>query len=209
MENKVQSPGQQPPRNLVGQIRRVAGSVIREIKHFFGVESFLPDEDRRVLEKLIFPYFLMDKSYKSVLFVGVDWYTRGYNKLFEKDRRYITIDVDPSKRKYGANEHIVDAVQNLGKHLSSCSVDLVLMNGVFGWGLNAKADVEQAFLACLYVLRPNGILVIGWNDIAERCPFLLDDCQSLQRFKPFRFPPLKTTVYSMGNRHVYNFYEKP
>jgi hypothetical protein len=132
----VQSPNENSWPVLIQRMRHTAGGVLRGVKHFFGIESFLPDADRRVLEQVIFPYFLNDKSCKTVLFVGVHWYTRGYNKRFENSKRYITIDFDPSKRKYGANEHLVDDIKNLGKHLGPLSLDLILMNGVFGWGLN-------------------------------------------------------------------------
>src|SRR5215831_3432238 len=89
------------------RIWQAVEEMTRDIKRFFGVESFLLYcEDRRVLEQIIFPYFLNDQSFRSVLFVGCDWYTRGYNKIFEAQKKYITIDADPDKRKYGAKQHI-------------------------------------------------------------------------------------------------------
>lgn len=191
--------------------RRFVGHAIREIKHVFGIESFLPDEDRRVLEQTIFPYFLNDSSYRTILFVGCDWFTRGYNKRFQRDKRYVTIDIDSTKRKFGAKEHIVDNVKNLARHFETSSLDLIFINGVLGWGLDARSEVEQSFRACFEALRQNGILVIGWDDIAPRRPLSLDDCESLRRFKPFLFPPLQTTAHLTDTqlRHTFNFYEKP
>jgi hypothetical protein len=41
-------------------------------------------EDRRLLERVIFPYFIKNESYKSILFVGCEWYTERYNRFFEE-----------------------------------------------------------------------------------------------------------------------------
>jgi hypothetical protein len=173
-------------------------------------QSFFHTEDRRLLERVIFPFFIQNPSYKSILFVGCAWYTQRYNRSFEAEKRFITIDPDPDKRNYGAKEHIVDKLENLARHFRPGALDLIICNGVFGWGLNAKADVEQAFDACFGSLREGGMLLLGWNDIEERRPFGLCDCKSLQRFVPVDFPPLQTAVYvtSTPYRHTYNFYEK-
>ena len=66
----------------INRMSQAVNSMGRDIKHVFGVESFLDTEDCRVLKKVILPYFLNDQSIRSVLFVGCDWYTRGYNKFF-------------------------------------------------------------------------------------------------------------------------------
>ena len=167
-------------------------------------------EDRRVLEQVIFPYFIKNESYKSILFVGCAWYTERYNRLFEETKRFITIDPDPIKRKYGAKEHIVDKLENLATYFLPSSLDLIICNGVFGWGLNEKADVEQAFDACFDSLSTGGMLLIGWNDIENHRPLPLSDYKSLQRFAPVNFPPLQTAAYLTNNpnRHTYNFYSK-
>ena len=189
---------------------RIAARISRKIKALFNVPSFLKNEDRRVLEQAIFPYFLRSESCKDVLFVGCDWYTEGYNKWFEEKKNYWTVDVDASNEKYGSKQHIVDRLQNVGRHFPAGAFDLIVCNGVFGWGLDARPDAEQAFQACYRCLRENGVLIIGWDGIEERCPFPLDDCQSLRAFKPLIFPPLGTCEYQTDtpHRHTYTFYVK-
>ena len=188
---------------------RIFFRIARDIKGMFGVESYLRNEDRRVLEQIIFPYFLRGDAYRDVLFVGCHWYTRGYNKRFEK-KNYWTIEIDPSRGKYGAKQHIVDGLQNLSMHFKPGALDLILCNGVFGWGLDARADVEKAFEAGSDCLRDGGVLVIGWDDIEERRPFHLAECQSLRALRPFVFPPLGTAEYMTDTpyRHTYTFYIK-
>jgi hypothetical protein len=190
---------------------RIVGRMARDIKGLFGIDSYLRNEDRSVLEQVIFTYFLNMQQYRKVLFVGCHWYTKGYNRRFEESTGYWTIDVDPSRRRYGGQKHIVDGVQNLRSHFSAGGLDLILCNGVFGWGLNAKQEVEQAFSACFDCLRIGGVLVIGWDDIEERRPFPLEQCSSLQAFVPMCFPPLGTACFRTDTmyRHTYNFYIKP
>jgi len=185
--------------------------VIRNIKAIFRVPSFLRNEDRRVLEQVIFPHFLRSEACRDVLFVGCDWYTEGYNKWFEEKKNYWTVDLDPSNEKYGARQHVVDRMQNLGRHFRRGAFDLIVCNGVFGWGLDARVDVEQAFLACHRCLRKDGVLVIGWDGVEERCPLPLEECQSLRAFTPLIFPPLGTNEYQTDTpyHHTYTFYIKP
>ena len=189
---------------------RIVARISRSIKTLFNVPSFLKNEDRRVLEQVIFPYFLRSEACKDVLFVGCDWYTEGYNRWFEEKKNYWTVDLDASNGKYGAKQHIVDQLQNVSRHFPAGTFDLIVCNGVFGWGLDARPDAEQAFLACYYCLRENGVLVIGWDRIEERCPFPLDECQSLRAFQPLAFPPLGTCEYQTDTpyRHTYTFYVK-
>jgi SAM-dependent methyltransferase len=191
-------------------LSRILHRSIADIKGMFGVESYLQLEDRRVLEQVMLPYFLQEDAYRDVLFVGCGWYTKGYNRHFEEKKNYWTVDINPWRKRYGAKQHIVDGLQHLDKHFSPGVLDLILCNGVFGWGLDEKADVEQAFRACRDCLREDGVLVIGWNDIEERRPFALAECQSLRAFQPFVFPPLGTSEYltDTSYRHTYTFYIK-
>ena len=200
------APAIRMPRRSLGV--RIAGRISHNLKALFHVSSFLKNEDRRVLEQVIFQYFLRREVCRDVLFVGCDWYTEGYNKWFEEKKNYWTIDVDPSSRKYGAKQHIVDRLQDLGRHFQVGTFDVIVCNGVFGWGLDARPDVEQAFLACYRCLRDDGVLVIGWDDVEERCPFPLEQCRSLRVFAPFTFPPLGTSEYQTATpyRHTYTFY---
>jgi hypothetical protein len=185
--------------------------IFRDIKRsVFRMESYLNTEDRRVLEQIIFPYFLQRNDYKDILFVGCHWYTKGYNTRFEEKKNYWTIEPHPSRQRYGAKQHISDTLQNLSNHFGRCALDLILCNGVIGWGLDAKPDAEQAFRASSCCLREGGILVLGWEDVDERRPFHPDECQSLRQLQPFLFPPLATAKYvtDTPSRVTYNFYMK-
>jgi hypothetical protein len=189
---------------------RIVGRLVRDVKSIFGLDSYLRNADRYVLEQIIFPYFLCREQYRHILFVGCHWYTKGYNGYFEGTKNYLTIDVDPSKAKYGARRHIVDGMQNLTRHFHAGAIDLILCNGVFGWGLDAKEDVEKGFQGSFDCLRGGGVLVVGWDDIDERRPFYIEECVSLSKFTPMHFVPLGTTrfVTDTPYRHTFDFYVK-
>lgn len=188
--------------------RRVKGAIRRALSDA-GIEQYLHTEDRRTLQKIILPYFASSQEFQRILFVGCDWYTRGYRRFFSA-RDYWTLEIDPIKRKYGAQQHVIDSLANIEMHFSADSLDLVVCNGVFGWGLNEKADVEKSFFGVHRCLRFAGVLVLGWNHIPERYPFPLEDLESLRCFRPYNFPPLGTAQFEVPtrNRHTYSFYVK-
>jgi len=191
--------------------RRIWRLLSAEFKHLVGIDSYLASEDRRVLEEVIFPYFLHDDLYKNVLFVGCSWCTRGYRRRFELRKNYSTIDSSPWKRRYGAKRHIVAPLQDLGRHFQPGTLDLIICNGVYGWGLNKRREIEAAFTECRESLREDGILIIGWDDCESLNPCPLSTWECLRTFRPFEFPPLQTSefVTATSHRHTYSFYRRP
>ena len=102
-------------------------------------------------------------------------------------------------------------VTDVADHFDAGSLDVILCNGVFGWGLDAREDVERAFAGCHRCLRPGGLFVLGWNDTPETRPFPLDECEALKRFEPYVFPPLGASHVPTETelRHTYDFFVKP
>jgi hypothetical protein len=180
------------------------------VRNALGLPNRMPTADRDTLERVIIPAYAARADIARVLFVGCAWYTRHYEGMFP-GRDYTTIDPDPWKRRFGARRHIVAGLEALDGRVAAGSLDLILCNGVFGWGLDGRADCERAFGACFDALRPKGELVIGWNDVAEHRPLELKTLDSLARFAPLRFEPLGAARYlaNPDNGHVYDFYVKP
>jgi len=199
-------PSTMPKRPLT---QRIAGRLLRNIKAVVGIDSYLQTEDRRILEQMIFPYLLSNSALQNIVFVGCDWYTRGYNAWF-REKHYCTIELDPAKRKYGAAHHIVDGLQNISQHFAPATIDAILCNGVFGWGLDQSADVENALWGCHEVLTPGGLLVIGVDGVEERRPHALERSYGLLAFEPFVFPTLETADYLTDTpyRHRFMFFRK-
>jgi SAM-dependent methyltransferase len=183
---------------------------IQAIKGFFGLG--LKTEDREILEGKILPFLANQTVYQDILFVGCDWYTKSYERLFWQ-KNYYTLEVDPDKRKYGAKQHIVDIAQNVAQHFAEQSLDAIICNGVMGHGLDNLEDIEftcESFRNCL---KPQGILIIGWNDLPNhRPPVSFSQMKPLMTFSPYVIPPLNTNHVVCQNtvlKHVFDFYLKP
>ncbi|MFC1678449.1 hypothetical protein ACFLZ9_01785, partial [Patescibacteria group bacterium] len=87
--------------------------------------------------------------------------------------------------------------------------EFILMNGVFGWGLNDRELIEKTFDSIYYLLNKNGLFVLGWNDVEGLTSIPLDQVQALKKFKPYDFKPLKGTSFkTKTGEHTYNFYTK-
>ena len=190
-------------------IARKSRGALRRFLMVCGVDYYFESEDRRVLETVILPELAGREEIRRVLFVGCAWYTRGYRKLFG-DHAYATLDIDPRAARHGAKRHFTDSLENLPSYCKREELDLIICNGVFGWGLNERNTVERAFGACFECLRPGGIFVLGWNDVPEHRPFPPQESVSLQRFTPYVFEPLSASEYltETHNRHTYLFYRK-
>lgn len=170
-------------------------------KHAYKRTKF---EDRDVLERIIFPYILSHHNPKTILDIGREDYQLFYNDFF-KGRNLWTIDKDAKHQKFGAKNHIVDDVATLKKYFQNNYFDFILMNGVFGWGLNNEKKIQKTFTAIYDILKPQGIFILGWND--DIVPF--KKIKSLNKLKKYYFKPLKTTQFKCINgNHNYNFYIK-
>lgn len=191
---------------FLGKTRRRLKVALREAIMGMGVDLHRHSADRRLLEKHILPYLAALPTTRKVLFIGCDWYTRGYRKLFAQ-QDYWTLDFDPDKQRFGASQHIVASMTDLAQHFADDSLDVIVCNGVFGYGLDEPDAVTQAFSACYDCLRSGGILVIGWNDTPERRPFDPLTSPGLQRFKPYIFPSTGSArvLVPVRTRHTYDF----
>ena len=163
-----------------------------------------------MLEQVILPAYARRSEIQRVLFVGCAPYTQHYGELFG-EREYWTIDPVAQRRRYGSQRHIVDRLENLARHVQPAYFDLILCNGVLGWGLNAPNTAEAAFAACHRHLRDGGELVLGWNDVAPRNRVAPDDVRALTRFEPLQFAPGQTARLRVdgSQKHVFDFYRKP
>ena len=174
-------------------------------KYAYEREKF---EDRDVLERIIFPYVLSFHNPKKVLDVGREDYQAFYNHFF-KGRELWTLDKDPERREFGAKNHISGNASKLDKYFKKNYFDLVIMNGVFGWGLNDKKIIEKSFNSVYKILKKGGIFILGWNDTPDLAPVHLETLESLKRFKKYHFKPLKTHSFKCKTgEHTYNFYIK-
>lgn len=153
------------PERLRWLMRRLASSATGRIE----------SADRELLEQRILPAYAARARRQTILFIGCDRSTRHYPRRFEEMARqrsvFWTLDIDPRKARYGAARHIVAAAQDLSAHVAPGSLDVVICNGVLGFGLNDRPSFEAAMRECLHALRAGGELILGWNNVAAYAPF--------------------------------------
>ena len=111
-----------------------------------------------------------------MLFVGCRRYTQFYDRYFaDAGTEYWTTDIDPESRRWGVkNRHVVCDIRHADAHFPAGHFDAVLLNGVFGFGVDDVAGMNETIVAPVRMTKPSGVLMIGWNDD------LLDDPLELE-----------------------------
>jgi SAM-dependent methyltransferase len=180
--------------------------------HYAWVLGFYLPPDRKVLEEIILPYYARKFDRGRVLFVGVRTYVFHYKRIF-KNCEYTTMDKRPSSGLIGVENHVVDRIENLGNHFPSDHFDLIVMNGVIGWGLNDEHLIDKGLEACFERLKPGGELLVGVNEELATTPDL-STIKSLNLFTPTDCPPLATHYHKVQTpfdekSHSYFFFKKP
>ncbi len=180
------------------------------IKTTLGIPAKFQSPARSVLENSILPYYALQGSKSRMLFVGIDWYTKHYEKQFKHYEAYWTIDPEPSQKRYGGKNHIIDVFENLNQYFDPPYFDVIICNGVLGHGINDRDAVEKALGVCFAHLRPGGTFVLGWGGTPGLLSFPLEESKSLAQFTAFEFPPLATDSYSTKPQYeyVFQFFQK-
>jgi SAM-dependent methyltransferase len=166
--------------------------------------------DRRYMSENILPA-LETARIQRVLFVGCKPYTAHYGRrLTGAGIDYWTTDVDPAAAMWGErNRHIVGDVTRIDHLCTPDSFDAVLLNGVIGdgTGLDEEDQMNRAVTAIARILRPNGILLIGWNSLKKHPdPLQLDAVATYFRHECL-FPLPSRKTFS-DTDHVYDWLVK-
>lgn len=206
---------------MINKIKSILKRKMKLINKFFkpliinprillGIPVKFHSPARKLLEDTIISHFASHDDLSKVLFVGCDWYTNHYKSFF-RNCEFWTIDPSPKQARYGSKNHIIDFLENLNQHIEDGYFDLIICNGVLGFGLNDKELAEQAFDRCYQCLSAGGVFVIGCDDSPDFLSFSLKDLDSLRRFNSLYFPPLDTDCYSLKPEfeYLFSFYTKP
>ncbi len=216
MSGSPQDSRESAPGGLERKFRKAADIVyyagLRTVAAALGFKPRHLALDRRMLDEIILPRLAADRRFARVLFVGCDWYTEHVEELFRSPgRSYATIEIDPRRARHGARPHFVAALADLGRHVSDGSLDLIICNGVIGWGLNDPVEIERSLDACAAALSPGGVLLLGWDDVPEKLPMKIADIQALHALRPAIPAGFDAAVIPTGTyaRHTFGFWEKP
>jgi hypothetical protein len=133
-----------------------------ELLHLAWKRGYYTPPDRKLFQMEILPLLASEPENKQILSVGVAWYTSGYESIFA-GKTFATMDRDPSRSSFGSALHITGDLRDL-ERLFDKPFDVILMNGVIGYGLNDLESVDTALHACAARLRAGGTLVVGLNE---------------------------------------------
>lgn len=201
-------------RRLLGLVAWPLRSVLHGAAHALGAARLLRafrSADRALLEDWILPRHAASARRIEVLFVGTRWYTRDYERLFA-GHGYRTLDIDPRAARHGSSQgHVTACASRAAACFPAASFDLVVCNGVFGWGLDAREDAEAALRGFHALLREGGELVVGWNDVPAHRPFIPGELQALEHYERIAFERQGPFVLEVPgpNRHRFEFFRKP
>lgn len=162
--------------------------------------------ERMYLEREILPT-LSAMEFGRILFVGCRRYTAHYGRHFAgKPSEYWTMDIDPKAGTWGdPQRHVIGDVRFADQLLPAAYFDLVLLNGVFGFGVDDEGSMNLVLEAVHATMRRDGILMVGWNRDLIGDPAGLDSMSA--RFVPAAPGPLPhRRSYADEVGHVYDFY---
>ena len=173
-------------------IRKIAREILLKYRNKF----------RYCLERKIFPRIKNQK----VLIVGCAPYTSDYHKRL-KENDVWTIDINPKMSKFGAEKHIIGDVTNIDKYFPKDFFDIILMVGIFGFGLNIKKQAEKAMKSLYKILKKGRVLIIGWANTQEHNQINPRKLKNFKLFIPenmFGFP----AHYETKNNKILEFLRK-
>ncbi len=167
--------------------------------------------DRKLLERVFIPNLANDPSYERVLFVGTATYCN-YEDAF-KEKEFATMDPDPAAAAGGAARHFVDRLANLGLYYPRDHFDLIILNGVLGWGLNEASEIEASVQVCFSHLRSGGRMLVGLNEKGAPAPVCLAEIDALRSFNPVNLPgmsvPRLDFDHPFDRDFTYAMFERP
>lgn len=181
--------------------RLLSGSARRRLHMWFGDLWVVYRKDRRHLDRELIP--VIGRRGGKVLFIGCRKYTKHYPRLLAaRGLECWTIDIDPIAARWGAPErHVIGDILDEPSHWPASSFDTIILNGVFGFGLNSERDQDAALRACRLLLANDGWLVLGWNTDRSVDPSELPTLQNL--FRPSSIPGLAQRQTFAKSTHVY------
>jgi SAM-dependent methyltransferase len=129
-------------------------------------------KDRRIrrlparifLETVVIPA-LAKAGRRRMLFVGTRSYNRpAYERCKAEGIAVWSIDMDAAASVYGAPDgHFVGNICDIESIAGNQRFDVIIFNGVLGWGLNNASEALMAVKAMKNVVAPGGLLFVGWN----------------------------------------------
>jgi hypothetical protein len=162
--------------------------------------------DRVYLRQVILP--LIARRGGTVLLIGCRRYTF-QDPIFLEQHGTVcwTLDIDPAVARWGAKgHHVVGPIERGASFFCDAMFDTVVLSGVFGFGVDELPAQEAAIGACAAILKPGGLLVLGWNSDLVIDPALLTGVARHFDRSSDTEPVGRVTFHR--NTHVFDFHTR-
>lgn len=119
--------------------------------------------DRRALADIYLPALAARGG--RILWVGCRRYTAADYPVLERQGAEVwTTDIDPRAARWGrSGRHRTGDICEADQIFDGLSFDTIVCNGVLGFGVDQPYDQERALAAMAAILKPGGLLLLGWN----------------------------------------------
>jgi SAM-dependent methyltransferase len=179
-----------------------------------NIDFRLRAANRQFLEQSVFGYInrMAGQAPGTIktLFVGVDKHNWHYPRLLKTE--FHSLDIEAGKAVYGQpGRHWTGSATSVAGHYGDNAFDVVVANGLLGFGIDEAQGCRHLLENCEAVLKPGGLLVLGYNDRSDRVPYAVLP-MALGLFDEFT-PPIAEVAGALHRvddsfQHVYLFLTK-
>lgn len=128
----------------------------------------LTSKQRKFFDRELIPKYAGKR--KKILFIGVEWYNAWIFKKY-KSSEWVSIDPESANIPYGAKNHVHGKFpRDFNISIHENSFDVIFCNGVYGWGVNSKKDLELLMRGIHSLINPNGTCIFGYNTSKKNNP---------------------------------------
>lgn len=146
-----------------------------------------------------------------MLFVGCHPYSSWYSKIFNlSGKEFHTVDPDKNSKIYGSpKKHFTEKFESLGeKEELQNEYDCIILNGVFGYGIDKSEEKILAIQTSYKILKKGGLLLIGFRK--SEVPDFDQKTIDKNLFESTAVPGFESSEIQTGhqNHHVFICFKK-
>lgn len=162
--------------------------------------------DRRLMADVYIPALAARGG--TILWVGARAYTvQDYGALERQGAVVWTTDIDPKAARWGRHgRHRTGDLCDIDRVFPDITFDAIVCNGVFGFGVDTPEMQARAYAAMANVLKPKGLLLLGWNTDKTSDP--VADSLPQAWFKSVDFAGVGARTTFTDVTHVYDIFKR-
>lgn len=162
--------------------------------------------DRWILESKIIKEIVFSKDLIRIISVGISGTSKDYFKLFDIGTSKVFKTVDPFNASDDQANHFNNRFEQLALDEP---YDVILLNGVIGYGTDSVKEVELIFEQCTNMLSLNGVVIIGAkavNGWIQFPSFDIYETANSHGFTPTQLPGYKCSFLPTSHQNGHSFW---